>query len=132
MVVIGDSYRLKRILLNLISNSIKFTNSGHIKVTVQQIKKITDRSVIIRFTVKDTGIGMQASEQDLIYERFVRLTPSNQGYYKGLGLGLRIVKQFIKEMDGEIELESKLGEGSVFVCTIPFQLPLVNDIAVSL
>ncbi len=127
-ILLGDPYRLKRILINLISNSVKFTNNGYINFKVKLVKKIDSRYVIIRFIVEDSGIGMQQEKQDLIYEKFVRLTSSNQGLYKGLGLGLRVVKQFMDEMSGDIELDSTLGKGTVFTCTIPFKLPLIEDI----
>lgn len=128
-ILLGDPYRLKRILINLISNSVKFTNNGYINFKVKLVKKTDNRYVIIRFIVEDSGIGMQQEKQDLIYEKFVRLTSSNQGLYKGLGLGLRVVKQFMNEMSGDIELNSTLGKGTVFTCTIPFKLPLIEDIS---
>jgi len=127
-VIMGDPYRLRRILINLISNSVKFTSQGYIKLKVKLIRHIENRGMIMRFIVKDSGIGMQKEKQDLIFEKFVRLNSSNQGVYKGLGLGLRVVKQFMDEMEGDIELESGLGEGTTFICTIPFKLPLVDDI----
>ncbi|MDF2867287.1 MAG: putative Histidine kinase [Gammaproteobacteria bacterium] len=131
-ILLGDPYRLKRILINLISNSVKFTNDGHINFKVKLVKKTDSRRMIIRFIVEDSGIGMQQEKQNLIYEKFVRLTSSNQGIYKGLGLGLRVVKQFMDEMGGDIELNSALGKGTIFICTIPFKLPLIEDIPTEL
>lgn len=126
-ILVGDDYRLQKILLNLLSNAIKFTQEGEVKLQVQLAKQTDDRHLILRFFIHDTGIGIAPEKQDFIYEKFVRIEPSNKGLYKGMGLGLRIVKQFITELEGEINLTSQLGKGSTFVCTLPFKLPLVND-----
>jgi two-component system aerobic respiration control sensor histidine kinase ArcB len=127
-VLMGDPYRLKRILINLLSNSVKFTDNGYINLKIKLIKQTNSRHMVIRFIVEDSGIGMPKEKQDLIYEKFVRLNSSNQGIYKGLGLGLRVVKQFMEEIGGDLELNSTLGKGSTFICTIPFKLPLIEDI----
>lgn len=127
-VVKGDRYRLQRILINLLSNAIKFTNDGHVKLSVKLAKKINDRSAILRFIVEDTGIGIAEEKQEVIYDSFTRITPANQGSYKGKGLGLRIVKQFVEEMQGDIDVRSKPLAGSTFYCTLPFTLPLLNDL----
>lgn len=120
--VIGDEYRLHRILLNLISNAIKFTHSGSVSVNVKKVKK-TKEGILLQFVVKDTGIGIPLEKQNSIFEIFSRINPSNQGKYAGLGLGLEIVKRYTHELEGEIALESKMGKGSTFTCTIPFKLP---------
>lgn len=127
-ILLGDPYRLQRILINLVSNAIKFTKQGFVKLGVKLIKISEPRTVIVRFIIQDSGIGIPAEKQDFIYETFSRLNPSNKGHYKGIGLGLRIVKQFMKEMGGEIELISDPGKGTSFICTLPFKLPLVNDL----
>jgi signal transduction histidine kinase len=123
--LLGDEYRLKRILINLISNAIKFTKKGFIEVSVILAKKVDKENILLKFTVLDTGIGIPEDKQDIIYEKFAKLTPSNSGLYKGIGFGLTMVKQFIKELDGEISLKSELGEGSTFTCIIPFKIPLL-------
>ncbi len=125
-IVIGDQYRLCRLLINLVSNAVKFTKEGKISINIELINK-TDETFLIRFVVKDTGEGIPLENQNYIFEKFSRLSPSNKGLYKGSGLGLMIVKQFIVEMKGEIDLKSKLGEGTEFICTIPFKMPLTND-----
>ncbi|WP_218813353.1 PAS domain-containing sensor histidine kinase [Rickettsiella endosymbiont of Dermanyssus gallinae] len=127
-IVMGDHYRLCRLLINLVSNAIKFTKEGQVSIHVKLLNK-TDDSYLIRFTIKDTGEGIPLEQQNHIFEKFSRLSPSNKGLYKGSGLGLGIVKQFIEEMKGEIDLKSKLGEGTEFICTIPFKIPLTNDFA---
>lgn len=127
-ILIGDKYRLYRILINLVSNAIKFTNDGGVVILVKPIKVLDKRNVIIQFTVKDSGIGIPSDKQDMIYEKFARLDASNKGQYKGIGLGLRIVKQFLEEMEGEISVNSQPGVGSEFTCTIPFKLPLIDEL----
>lgn len=120
--VIGDDYRLKRILINLLSNAIKFTHQGFVHLKVETSTAPVSKRVVLRFCVEDSGIGIAEDKLNMLYEKFSRLTPSNLGIYRGQGLGLRIVKQFIQEMEGEIEIESVLGQGSRFICTLPFQL----------
>ncbi len=129
IILVGDQYRLQRILINLVSNAIKFTQQGEVKLCVKLVKLQDNKNAIIRFIVEDTGIGIPQEKQDFIYEKFAKVIPSNKGTYKGIGLGLKIVKQFIEEMGGEIDLKSEPGQGSTFVCTLPFKLPLVSDIA---
>jgi two-component system aerobic respiration control sensor histidine kinase ArcB len=83
---------------------------------------------VLQIAVKDTGIGMPKDRQDSIYEKFTRLTPSNKGKYKGSGLGLSVVKQLIEEINAEIDVHSELNKGTTFICTIPFELPLVDNV----
>ena len=125
-ILVGDYYRLQRILINLISNAIKFTAAGHIQLHVSLLEQ-TAKSVLLRFIVADTGAGIATEHQEYIFEKFSRLNLSNKGIYKGIGLGLRIVKQFMREIGGEIDLLSTMGEGTQFICTIPLDLPLTND-----
>ncbi len=125
-ILLGDDYRLQRILINLLSNAIKFTQAGSIKVELYEIQK-KGKSVLIKIVVKDTGSGIPKEKLEYIYEKFTRGTPANQGVHKGLGLGLRVVKQFVEEMEGEIEVNSEVGKGSAFVCILPFKLPLSNE-----
>ncbi|MCK4608211.1 MAG: response regulator [Gammaproteobacteria bacterium] len=124
--LIGDEHRLKRILINLLSNSIKFTEQGNIILKVESIATEDNKICLLSLAVKDTGTGISAREKNLIYEKFTRGTPSNKGQHKGMGLGLNIVKQFLADIDGEIEVESTVGKGTTFTCTIPFRLPLTE------
>jgi len=124
-ILIGDDFRVGRILVNLISNAIKFTQKGFVEVRVVLADKRKDEA-ILSFIVKDSGMGIPKEKQDFIYEEFSRLDPSSRGIYQGPGLGLRIVKRFTKELNGEIEIESALGKGTTFICTLPFKLPLVQ------
>ena len=123
--VIGDKTRTYRILINLLTNSIKFTKDGEVSLSIT-IAKIEDQKIVIRFMVKDTGVGFSAKEKDIIFTKFSRLTPSYTGIYTGKGLGLRIVKQFLDEVGGEIHVESKIDNGSTFVVLIPYKLPLLE------
>jgi signal transduction histidine kinase len=125
-ILIGDHYRLKRILINLISNAIKFTSIGFVELNISVLRQST-KAVLLRFIIADTGTGIAEESQEYIFEKFSRLILSNKGTYKGIGLGLRIVKQFMLEMGGEIDLLSTLGEGTKFICTIPLDLPLTDD-----
>lgn len=122
-VIRGDPYRLQRILMNLISNAIKFTHQGSIDLSVS----LVEHKRILRFIIKDSGIGIDEKHQDFIYERFTKSTPSNKGFYKGLGTGLWIVKEFVQELNGEIHLKSQLGKGSTFTILLPFKRPLSSD-----
>jgi two-component system, OmpR family, aerobic respiration control sensor histidine kinase ArcB len=128
-IIIGDNYRLKRILINLISNAIKFTEKGSVEISITSTKtKGNNRRIIVKFTIKDTGIGIPESDRNLIYERFTKISPSNKGLYQGQGLGLGMVKQFLTEMDGDIHLKSKVGKGSAFTILLPFKKPLTDEI----
>jgi PAS domain S-box-containing protein len=126
-VLLGDHVRIERILLNLLSNAIKFTEEGMVTLTVELAAK-EDHKVLVRFTVTDTGIGIPTDKQEYIFERFSRLTKSNQGKYKGMGVGLPIVKQFMAELNGEIDLVSDPGKGTTFSCMIPLGIPLSDEI----
>lgn len=125
--VIGDAFRLQRILINLLSNAIKFTPQGYIEIDEILWKQIDDKNILVQIIVKDTGIGIPKDKQQVIFERFTRLDPSNKGVYSGLGLGLSMVKQFVEEMNGSIEVNSDPGHGSTFICTLPFKLPDIAE-----
>ncbi|MCO6149513.1 ATP-binding protein [Flavobacterium sp. NRK1] len=117
--VMGDKGRINQILLNLTGNAIKFTENGEIKITV---KKIADsaQNHTIKFSVKDSGIGIPVEKLDTIFERFTQAEESTTRKFGGTGLGLSIVKQLVELMQGEINVKSKLGEGSEFNFTVDF------------
>lgn len=117
----GDYNFLNRILLNLLSNAIKFTDKGSVKLAVK-LDSTLDDTVILKFSVSDTGIGIPEDKREVIFNYFTRLTASSQGLYKGSGLGLFSVRKYLDSMGGGIELESEEGKGSCFTVTIPFQL----------
>lgn len=124
--VIGDKVRVHRIILELIANALNFTDFGEVHVLVRCAKK-SNRNIIIEFRIKDTGIGIPQDKQKDLYVQFNRLSPAFQSHYKGIGLGLSVVKQFIEELEGEIYVESKPQEGTCFICIVPFKVPLIND-----
>ena len=124
--LIGDSTRIQRILLELVTNALNFTNTGHVHISIKLAKK-EDRKRIIKITIEDTGIGIPSDKKEDIFVHFKRLTPSYQGIYKGAGLGLSIVRQFIDELQGEIYVESELGKGSTFTCVVPFEEALLDE-----
>ncbi len=123
----GDSYKIERILVNLISNAIKFTHEGKVEITVKMARIMNERECIIGLKVQDTGIGMPEDKIPFIFDNFTRLTLSNQGKYKGAGLGLSIVKHLITDINGEIEVESQLGNGTTFNCLFPLKIPLLES-----
>ena len=128
-VMMGDTYRVKRVLINLISNAVKFTSEGYVKISIRsETQNLTKREQVIRFSIADSGIGIPAEKIELIYEKFSKITPSNKGLYRGNGLGLRIVKQFIEEMGGNISVNSELNQGTVFQVFLPLTIPLSNHI----
>lgn len=123
---LGDPVRLQRIFLELINNALNFTHKGKVQTSVELVQKQKQQATI-RLTVQDTGIGIPIDKQDEIFTRFKRLTPSFKGIYKGAGLGLSIIKQFVDDLEGEIYVESQPDKGATFVCVIPLQLALIQD-----
>jgi len=124
--VIGDKIRFHRIVLELVGNALNFTDFGFVTINLTLARE-TERQFIIQLKVIDSGIGIPKERQEEIYIQFKRLTPSYQGTYKGVGLGLYVVKQFIDEMDGEIYVDSEPRKGTVFTCIVPLQKPLLKD-----
>lgn len=122
-IIIGDVTRFKGILINLISNAIKFTEKGQVSVNVELVSKTTE-VVTLSFSVSDTGIGIPKDKQKNIYDKFFRINASNQGIYKGFGLGLQVVKKFVEELNGQLSLQSAPSEGTTFTFTLPFKLPV--------
>ncbi len=109
----GDPSRIKQVLVNLISNAIKFTHDGEILVNVE-LEKTSGDHVRIRFTVSDTGIGIDEGRMEAIFEPFVQADGSTIRKYGGTGLGLSISNKLAKKMGGEIHLRSTPGKGSMF------------------
>ena len=120
-VLKGDAVRLTQIMVNLVNNSIKFTNSGDIKISVTTVKKEED-SITISFSVKDTGIGIPPNKMDSIFERFQQADEDTTRKYGGTGLGLSIVKQLVELQNGTIHVSSVQSEGTEFVFTIPYTI----------
>ncbi|HQW21906.1 MAG TPA: CheR family methyltransferase [Bacteroidia bacterium] len=119
-VIIGDPIRLHQIILNLVSNAVKFTPAGEIKVSARLTSE-NENEVVVGFTVADTGIGIPPDQIDNIFENFQQATSSTSRIYGGTGLGLAIVKQLVEKQGGKVTLKSTLGKGSVFSFTLPFK-----------
>lgn len=124
--LMGDPKRIHRIVLELVTNALNFTHEGHVKVFTELAKR-HHRETIIKIKVEDTGIGIPPDQQEEIFVQFKRLTPSHQGLYKGRGLGLSIVKQFINDLSGEIYVESERRKGTTFTCIVPLKEALLEE-----
>ncbi|KAH6697655.1 two-component system protein A [Verticillium dahliae] len=122
MVVIGDPGRVRQIVTNLLTNSIKFTNQGHVKFSVKKEKETHD-SVVIRFTIEDTGIGIEEEVRKKLFQPFSQGDASTARRFGGTGLGLTICKNLLELMRGKITLESDLGSGTTATFWIPFSKP---------
>jgi PAS domain S-box-containing protein len=119
-VLLGDPVRLHQIILNLVSNAVKFTTKGKITVSVDLLHEEDDK-VILKFAVTDTGIGISEKKIGTIFENFQQATSGTSRLYGGTGLGLAIVKQLIEAQGGTIRVKSTVNEGSTFSFTLPFQ-----------
>jgi PAS domain S-box-containing protein len=120
-IVIGDSTRLSQILLNLVSNAVKFTDKGGVKIELAVIDQ-TRKNVRIRFSVTDTGIGIASDKLSTIFESFKQADTSTTRKYGGTGLGLAISKRLIELHDSRINVDSEPGKGSTFWFTITFNI----------
>ncbi|WP_396168591.1 response regulator [Flavobacterium sp.] len=119
-IVIGDPVRLNQIILNLVSNAVKFTMRGKIIVSVKLVEE-TDQDVVIHFSVSDTGIGIKETKIESIFENFQQASSGTSRIYGGTGLGLAIVKQLVEAQGGIINVISVINEGSNFSFNLTFQ-----------
>jgi PAS domain S-box-containing protein len=119
-VLVGDPVRLHQIILNLVSNAVKFTTKGKITVGVKLIDE-DEKEVNIEFSIKDTGIGIAESKLEKIFESFQQASGGTSRLYGGTGLGLAIVKQLVELQDGTIHVSSNVNEGSTFSFVLKFQ-----------
>ena len=122
----GDPDRLRQILFNLVANAIKFTENGSVEVSVRPVRG-AEESDLVRFEVRDTGIGLSPEQKDRVFERFTQADASTTRRYGGAGLGLAISRQLVGLMDGEIGVESTPGAGSQFWFTARLQPVAEND-----
>ncbi|KAF2154825.1 hypothetical protein K461DRAFT_285085 [Myriangium duriaei CBS 260.36] len=117
--VIGDPGRLRQILTNLLTNSIKFTSEGHVRMAIQIMKENTEK-VVVKFLVEDTGIGIEEEVRKRLFQPFSQADSSTARRFGGTGLGLTISKNLVELMHGDISLESVLGQGTRATFWIPF------------
>jgi signal transduction histidine kinase/DNA-binding response OmpR family regulator len=120
--VIGDELRVRQILMNLMGNAIKFTETGGVALTVQPLPEVepgTDR-MMIRFAVRDTGPGVAPEAVERIFAEFEQAEPGSARRHGGTGLGLAISKRLVDEMDGQIGVASMPGAGAIFTVDLPF------------
>lgn len=119
--LVGDAVRLKQVLLNLTGNAIKFTSEGHIDVLVARVRE-SGNSVLVRFTVRDTGIGIDAATKRKLFHAFSQGDSSTTRKFGGTGLGLAISQRLVHHMGGEIVVESTPGMGSEFRFELMFAI----------
>jgi len=118
--IIGDNYRIKQILINLLGNALKFTDKGKIELKVYS-KHINHDKYVIYIIVTDTGIGIDKKNLNKIFDSFFQINETDQSKNKGSGLGLSICKNLCELMDGKITVESTINEGSTFKVVLPIK-----------
>lgn len=131
--VLGDPFRLKQILFNLIGNALKFTDMGSINIICNCQKSFTSpKKIILSIAIKDTGIGIGKDKITKIFEDFQQADSSTTREYGGTGLGLTISKKLAHLQHGKLEVESEEGKGSTFTIILPYEICDVDDIEESL
>lgn len=124
-ILVGDPIRIRQILINLVGNAIKFTDKGFVSIELNLIKETKD-SVNIDFIIRDTGIGIAKDKVQYLFESFSQADTSTTRKHGGSGLGLSISKNLVNMMDGEIEIESELDKGSMFLFNLNFKIGTQN------
>lgn len=113
----GDPLRLSQVLINLMSNAIKFTDQGEVLLSISLLEQ-TDDDILLKFSVRDNGIGLTEEQRNKLFKSFTQADTSTTRKYGGTGLGLAICKQLVELMGGEIGVESQFGNGSTFFFTV--------------
>ncbi len=122
-----DKKKLYRVLVNLVGNALKFTDKGSVTLHACLLSTTKNNEVEIAFEVIDTGMGIPEDKTGLIFEKFVKLNPSNQGKYKGSGLGLYNVKKLVDSLGGKLEVETEVGKGSIFRVILTLSVPTQDE-----
>ncbi|ABZ75295.1 multi-sensor hybrid histidine kinase [Shewanella halifaxensis HAW-EB4] len=117
----GDPLRLSQVLINLMSNAIKFTEQGEVLLSISQLERIED-DIVLRFSVRDNGIGLTEEQRERLFKSFSQADTSTTRKYGGTGLGLAISKQLVELMGGEIGVESQFGNGSSFYFSVKLKV----------
>lgn len=125
--VVGDSVRLRQILNNILSNAVKFTHEGYIKLSLTN-EPINISTSMYKFKIEDTGIGIPEEKIEVIFNRFTQGDASTTRKYGGTGLGLAITKEIVELMNGSISVKSEPNVGTIFYLDIPFQINKKNRI----
>ena len=121
-MITGDPIRLRQILISLADNAIKFTKQGSVQIRTQ-VESLNGEKIILRFSVQDTGIGMQDNDVQQLFQPFAQADASGTRKYGGVGLGLAVAKNLVEMMGGRIGCESDVHHGSTFFFTAEFKLP---------
>jgi signal transduction histidine kinase/ActR/RegA family two-component response regulator len=121
-----DDFQIQQVLTNLLENSLKFTSQGSVEIDVEEISR-GDETVIIRFSVSDTGIGIKKSEQAFIFEPFIQANSSILRNFGGTGLGLAISKRIVERLGGQLEVTSEEGAGSCFYFDLEFTFRIEDN-----
>jgi signal transduction histidine kinase/CheY-like chemotaxis protein len=116
--LIGDEVRIRQILLNLLSNAAKFTDRGHVSLSISMLEE-KDNQALLQFTVSDSGHGISEDDQKKLFGEFVQVDINRNRNIEGTGLGLAITRRLCAIMDGEVSMKSEFGKGSAFTVTIP-------------
>lgn len=125
-ILVGDPVRIRQVLINLIGNAIKFTESGSVTISIKKLDN-PNKKLLLEFSIIDTGIGIDEKDADRLFESFSQHDSSTTRKHGGTGLGLAISKMLIEIMGGSIQVKSKLGEGSNFYFNLEFKESKASD-----
>ncbi len=118
-ILLGDSVRLKQVLINILTNAIKFTNQGIIRLNIRAVPMGQGETVIFKFQIEDSGIGIKQEDLPRLFENFSQLDTKKNRNIEGTGLGLAITKKLLEQMGGSINVESVYGKGTTFSFELP-------------
>ncbi len=122
VMLVGDPFRIKQVLLNLVNNAVKFTARGGVTVAVEVVPSSDDTGRLLNCRVTDTGIGIPEAKRDRLFQPFTQVDSSTTRKYGGTGLGLVICQRLVQRMGGEIGVDSSEGQGSTFWYSIPLRI----------
>jgi len=125
-IIYSDASRIRQVLLNLVGNAIKFTETGEVKVLIETCGHVSQDKIKLCFSVSDTGIGIPNERLSDIFNAFTQVDGALTRKYQGTGLGLSIVKRLVEIMGGEVNIQSKMGEGTTIRLYIPVTVPTIE------